>query len=136
MMYFKSPVCSNVYGTSLPGVLEIVSCHNSMCEKEEHELLIFKITLTSEWDWKMSVLKNKSRTYLMSESKRCFEHYIGNYCLQTVVLASYSVCFLKQPDTLYNPFFCLGLAFNVTAINHNKIFEAQHSSLRNPTKRE
>lgn len=44
-------------GTSLPGgVLEIVSCHNnSMCEKEEHERLIFKITLTPEWNWKMSV---------------------------------------------------------------------------------
>lgn len=36
-----------VYGTSLPGVLEIVSCHNNMCEKEEHELLILKITFNT-----------------------------------------------------------------------------------------
>lgn len=86
----------------------------------------------------------------MSASKGRFEHYIGNYCLRTVVLSSYSVCFFfflfKQPDTPYTRvvfffsvfffFFGLGLAFNVTAINHNKIFEAQHSSLRNPTKRE
>lgn len=67
----------------------------------------------------------------MSESKGCFEHYVGNYCLRTVVLSSYSTS-----QTLRIPLFCLGLAFNVAAINHNKIFEAQRSSLRNPTKRE
>lgn len=74
----------------------------------------------------------------MSESKGCFEHYIGNYCLWTVVLSSYSVCFFQTARHSVDPpfFFRLSLAFNVTAINHNKIFEAQHSSLRNPTKRE
>lgn len=78
---------------SLPGGLEIVSCHNSMCEKEEHEPLIFKITLTPEWNWKMSVLKDKSKPYLMSESKKHFEHYVGNYCLWTVAQSNYSACF-------------------------------------------
>lgn len=59
-------------GTSLPGVLEIVSCHNSMCEKEEHKPFILKIMLTPEWNWKMSVLRHKSPTYLKSESKGYF----------------------------------------------------------------
>lgn len=72
----------------------------------------------------MSGLIIKSETYLRSESKAFFEHYVGNYSYST----SQTLCF--------PPFFCLALAFNVAAINHNKIFEAQRSSLRNPTKRE
>ncbi|KAG7453830.1 hypothetical protein JOB18_048764 [Solea senegalensis] len=56
---------------------------------------------------------------------------------RTVVLHSYSVCFFSNNQTLCIPpplLRGLGSAFNVTAINHNKIFEAQRSSLRNPTK--
>ena len=72
----------------------------------------------------MSVLKKiNPEIYLKSESKASFEHYVGNY--------SYSTS-----QTLCMPPFCLGLAFNVAAINHNKIFEAPRSSLRNPTERE
>lgn len=78
----------------------------------------------------MPVLKYKSKTYLMVDSKACFKHHVDNYCLWTAVLSSYS----KTRHSVYP--FCLGLAFNVAAINHNRIFEAQRSSLRDPTKRE
>lgn len=128
--------CWNVHASCLPGVLEIVSCLNSMCEEEEHDPLTFKIMATTKWSWKMSVLKNKSMAYLVSESKGCLN--FGNYCLLAVGPSRYSLYFAETFRHSAHPlfFFCQSLAFNVAAINHNKIFEALHLSLQNPTKRE
>lgn len=100
------PVGLNVYFTSLPRVLEIASCLNSMCEKEEHEPLILKNMLTPKWNWKMSVLKNKSRAYLVSKSKGFF----FNDMLAIIVCGPWgypaiAFAFYQQPDTLCTPFF-------------------------------